>query len=103
VQFHGPDLVELSFLRNGHFSEPVLEAAEAERRRRFLVAGLHFVAMMCSWEEDRAWTLKRMTETCDVDVSEMDPERHAILARTGSDTSEPVVVAGHRRDARTFW
>jgi hypothetical protein len=35
-------------------------------------------------------------------VFEMDPGRHAILTRTGSDKSEPVAV-GHTRDARTFW
>jgi hypothetical protein len=43
-----------------------------------------------------------MVETFDLDVSEMDPGRHAILTRTGPDGSEPV-AAGHRRDARTFW
>jgi hypothetical protein len=57
---------------------------------------------MCTWEEDPAWNLKRMAETCDVVVFEMDPGRHAILTRTGSDKSEPVAV-GHTRDARTFW
>jgi hypothetical protein len=102
VQFHGPDLVELSSLQNGHFSEPVSEAAGVERRRRFLVGGLHCVAMIRTWEEDRVWTSRRMAETCDVDFFEMDPGRHAILTRTDSDRSEPV-AAVHRRGARTFW
>jgi hypothetical protein len=102
VQFHGPDLVELCSLQNGHFSEPALEAAGAERRPRFLVGELHFVAMARIWEEDRAWTLKQMAEICDVDVFEMDLGRHAILTRTDSDRNEPV-AAGHRRDARTSW
>jgi hypothetical protein len=72
-------------LRNGRSLGPVLVAAEEVCRVQKMIAEPRFVVTIYTWEEDRVSILKRMAETCHVDVFGMDSKGDTLLTRNRSD------------------